>query len=100
MFNIKPWVVEFTLEMLSNIVMDKITMSIPNLYMTCVENQQKSTDWLKKMCYFLLKKTIVYTLSNLASIVHNLMVKKFFTNIRHYFRDDKMFPKPTEVVVL
>lgn len=101
MSHIKPWVMELTLEIITYFVVHQITMWIPNLFLTCVDNEQKNlTDWIKTICHFLLKKTVIYMLRYLASVLHDVMVRKFFLNIRCYFNNNEMFSKPTEVIVI
>lgn len=54
----------------------------------------------QKMCKFLLKTTLIFTLGGLAPVVHNLIVDKSFVNSLYGFQKNKLFPKLAIVVVV
>lgn len=100
MFSIKRWVVELVVELVANFVLPKIRFYVLELFKILLENHWKFTDCLKNMCHFLLKKTLIYVLSNLASMIHKPMAGEVFLNMSYYSRHKKRFSKPTVVIVV
>lgn len=100
MFSIKHWVLELAVEIVATYVLDKVRISFPELFMTLPENPWHFTDWLKRACRFLLRKTVFYVLRNLASVIHKRIVGEVVINMPYRFRHKKTFSKPTAVVVV
>ena len=100
MFSIKRWVIKLVVEVVATCVLHEIRVYVPEFFVTLPENQWKFTDCLKKMCQFMWKKTLIYVLSNLASIIRKRIVREVFINMPYYFRRKKMFSKHTAVVVV
>lgn len=100
MLNIKLWFTELMVEVVATFILGKIRSYVPAFSLTILENQWKFLGCFKKMCQFMVKKTLIYVLSSLASIIHNLIVGEVFINKLYYFLHKKMVSEPTAVVVV
>ena len=99
MLNIKLWFTELMVEVVATFVLAKIRSYVPALFVTWPDNHWKLLGCFKKMCQFMVKKTLIYVLSCLASIIHNLIVEVFLNKL-YYFLHKKMVSEPTAVVVV
>ena len=96
MFPIKHWVMEFMVEAVATFVLHKVRIYIPGLFMTFLENQWKVMDWFKEMCQFLLKRTLIYVIHRLISVLHSMIDRKFLINMLYCF-GHKTFSKPNDL---
>lgn len=73
-------------------VLGKISMCLPEWIMKSLENCWLSVLCFRKMCKVKLKKTLIFILGGLVSVVHHLVVDKSLINILYGFQKKK-FPK-------
>lgn len=96
----QPWGVKLIMGVLATCILFAIKMFISELLKTFMENRWMFMNWLKEICQFLLKKTLINILRKLACVFHHLIVREFFRNILYNFRHYERFTEPTLVVAL
>lgn len=84
------------MEAVATFVLHKVRIYIPGLFITFLENQWEVMDWFKKICQFLLKRTLIYVIDKVISVVHSMINGKFLINMLYCFRH-KMFSKPNDL---